>query len=164
MSKVLLWTGSRQSWRKPGAHRSNHHWRSKSTSAASSSRGRRGGSRSWTQNERWSALFSEAQERFARLIDTQSRGQVSPQRTEQRVEPGSQVASLQQMVERGALEQELQQARCATEGEEDIRPVARKQTVARSATSHRDARGAIRVMPKHVLHHVMTWLRDRQAE
>ena len=76
-----------------------------------------------------------------------------------RQESGSQVASLQQMVnllhsERDALAKELQ-VMCATE--EDVRSVAKKQAVARLAISHREVQGA---MPNDV----MSWLQDRQAE
>ena len=79
-----------------------------------------------------------------------------------RQDPGSQVASLQQMVnllqsERDALAKELQ-VMCATE--EDVRPVAKKQAVARLTTSHREVQGAMR----HVPNDMMSWLQDRQAE
>ena len=83
-----------------------------------------------------------------------------------RQDPGSQVASLQQMVnllqsERDALAKELQ-VMCATE--EDVRPVAKKQAVARWTTSHREVQGAVPLMPRHVPNDMMAWLQDRQAE
>ena len=83
-----------------------------------------------------------------------------------RQDSGSQVASLQRMVnllqsERDALAKELQ-VMCATE--EDVRPVAKKQAVARLAISHREVQGAVPLMPRHVPNDVMSWLQDRQAE
>ena len=83
-----------------------------------------------------------------------------------RQDSGSQVASLQQMVnllqsERDALAKELQ-VMCATE--EDVRPVAKKQAVARLAISHWEVRGVVPLMPRHVPNDVMSWLQDRKAE
>ena len=83
-----------------------------------------------------------------------------------RQDSGSQVASLQQMVnllqsERDALAKELH-VLCAKE--EDVRPVAKKQAVARLAISHREVQGVVPLMPRHVPNDMMSWLQDRQAE
>ena len=63
--------------------------------------------------------------------------------------------------ERDALAKELQ-VMCATE--EDVRPEAKKQAVARLAISHREVQGAVPLMPRHVPNDMMSWLQDRQAE
>ena len=63
--------------------------------------------------------------------------------------------------ETDALAKELQ-VMCATE--EDVRPVAKKQAVARLAISHREVQGAVPLMPRHVPNDVMSWLQDCQAE
>ena len=83
-----------------------------------------------------------------------------------RQDSASQVASLQQMVnllqsERDALAKELQ-VMFATE--EDVRPVAKKQAVARLAISHWEVHGVVPLMPRHVPDDVMSLLLDRQAE
>ena len=63
--------------------------------------------------------------------------------------------------ERDALAKELQ-VMCATE--EDARPVAKKQAVARLTTSHWEVQGAIPLMLRHVPNDMMSWLQDRHAE
>ena len=106
--------------------------------------------------------MTEAQERLKRLLEAQSRGPtIQPQ------DPGSQVTSLQQMVntlqaERDALAQELHQARQTVE--DDVQPVTKKQAVARQVSSFRDPHVPVPLMPRHVPNDVMSWLADRQAE
>ena len=110
------------------------------------------------------ALLTEAQERLERLVHAQSRVPtvVHPP------DSGEQVTTLQQMVnmlqsERDALAKELHEARCGAD-DQDIRPVAKKQAVARQAGSWRDPRCPIPMMPQYVPNDVTNWLRDRQAE
>ena len=115
-----------------------------------------------SQRAEESASMTEAQERLKRLLEAQSRGPtIQPQ------DPGSQVTSLQQMVntlqaERDALAQELHQARQTVE--DDVQPVTKKQAVARQVSSFRDPHVPVPLMPRHVPNDVMSWLADRQAE
>ena len=99
-----------------------------------------------------------------RLVHAQSRvpSEVHPS------DPGEQVTTLQQMVnmlqsERDALAKELHEARCGAD-DQDIRPVAKKQAVARQAGSRRDPRCPIPMMPRYGPNDVTNWLQDRQAE
>ena len=81
---------------------------------------------------------------------------------------GHQVLSLQQMVnvlqsERGALANELHEARCGAD-DQDV-PTVKIQAVSRQAAgSRRDLRCLIPMMPQFVPNDVTNWLQDRQAE
>ena len=83
----------------------------------------------------WGTL-AEAQERLKRLLEAQSRGP-----TMQPQDPGSQVTSLQQMVntlQPNAMlwRRRLHQAKQTVE--DDVQPVTKKQAVARQVNSFRD--------------------------
>ena len=79
------------------------------------------------------------------------------------------VTSIQQMVnmlqtKRDTLAKELQEARCGAD-DQDVRLVAKKQSVSRQAAgSRRDLRCPISMMPQCVSNDVTIWLQDHQEE
>ena len=107
------------------------------------------------QREEESTLFTEAQERLQRLVNTQPRALS----TVFLPESGDQVLSLQQMVnvlqsERDALVKELHK-------DQDIHLAVKKQAVSRQVGSRREPRCAIPVMPQFVPNDVTNRLQDR---